>query len=159
MNATPMRRAATEQIVGIRGAFLRCDRGESLYATNAQARAAAPVDWARVGFEARQVGGVTLLTPRVEWIARFEAWAEAATRQRQLTDAIQNACFGEIEDEDVRLWIDGVKRLEMRGDVKTYEKAVRQRAAACLRRRRGGGALRACALIVDLMGECEKNEN
>ena len=150
---TPMRKAAWERLPDARGVFLRCDRGEALYVTNAPARAAAQIDWAAAGFDARDKGKLTFLWPKKRWIPLFADWAAERTRCKGLTDALRNACFGETDEEDMRLWIEGVKRLERRGDAREYEKMVRQRAAVCLRKRQGGGTLAACALIVEMMNE------
>ena len=150
---TPVRYAAEECLRGIRGAFLRCDRGDRLYVTNAQIKMREAIDWRKAGFHAENVGNLTFLTPDKGWIGRFAEWIGQEVREKRFSDTVRNACFGETDEEDMKLWIDGMKRLEMKGDAAGYEKLVRQRAAVCLRERRGGGTLPACALIVDLMNE------
>lgn len=150
---TPMRRAALDCLAGERGVFLRCDRGDSLYVTNAPSRMEKSVDWAQAGFAARIDGGLAFLIPEGGWIARFNGWAQARVQEKRLSGAIGNAAFSEADGEDILLWIEGIKRLELRGNAAEYEKMVRRRAAVCLREKRGGGTLVSCALIVDMMNE------
>ena len=137
----------------VRGLFLRCDRGNSLYVTNAPARTDEQIDWAKAGFSAQDEGKLTFLIPGEEWIAKLEAWLRERVEATYLAGAVRNACFGECLPEDMGLWIEGVKRLEMKGDAAGYEKLVRQRAAVCLRKKTGGGTLVVCALLADLMNE------
>ena len=56
-------------------------------------------------------------------------------------------------EADFALWIEGIKRLEMNADAAGYEKLVRQRAAVCLREKRGGGTIVSCALMADYLNE------
>lgn len=149
----PIRRAAAEKLSGIRGAFLRCDRGNALYVTNAPVMIDEKIDWDTAGFFAREEGKLCFLVPGEGWIEPFEAWARAQVQCARLSGAICNAGFEQTDKEDMRLFIDGIKRLEMKGDAAGYERLVRQRAAVCLRERSGGGTLVACALIVDMMTE------
>ncbi len=156
---TPMRQAAQAALPEMRGIFLRCDRGEALYVTNAPQRMAAAIDWESVGFHARVERGLCFLTPRDEWIERFCAWAQTA--QDEEAERLSRAAQDEdIHQEDRALWLAGVKLLEMGADgmhLMLYEKRARQRAAVCMREKRGGGALRAAALCIAMMkGEVEK---
>jgi len=148
----PLREAAQRQLTGIKGAFLRCDRGEALYITNAALRSQREIDWAEAGFEACMKGRMTFLVPKDEAAAAFEAWLYPRVAKRFLYEHVSNADFGLVEEADRRLWIEGVKQLEMRTKL-DYEKAVRQRAAVCLRQRVGGGTIRVCALIADALRE------
>jgi len=150
---TPLRAAVLSLLPGAKGIFLRCDRGNALYVTNAPARTDEKTDWAGSGFEHRTEGKLIFLTPQAEWIDRIEQWLENRTDAQRLRKAVGHADFQEISREDLSLFIEGVKRLEMRGDAEEYEKRVRQRAAVCLREKRGGGTLRACALIADFLRE------
>jgi len=130
---TPMRAAALACLQNVQGAFLRCDRGEALYVTNAPARTDACIDWAQAGFTARHEGKLTFLTPDPQWLERFVCWAEEQVETPCLSRMLHEVCFGGPDEEDMRLWIEGIKRLEMKADAADYEKLVRQRAADCLR--------------------------
>lgn len=150
---TPMRRAALELLPEGQGVFLRCDRGSALYVTNAPGRTGAVINWAAAGWSCTERAGLAFLVPEDRWIGLFMQWARGQVRSAWMTGETENASFGGILPEDRALWIEGVKRLELHGDVSGYEKLVRQRAAVCLREKRGGGSIAACALIVDLMHE------
>ena len=149
---TPLREAALSLIPENQGIFLRCDRGEALYVTNAPARTETPIDWETAGFAVRTEGKLVFLTPDAAWIGRLEEWLAAKTDAR-LACAIRPADFHETADMDMALLIEGVKLIELRGDVRGYEKKVRQRAAVCLREKSGGGTLGVCALITDYLNE------
>lgn len=149
---TPLREAALSLIPANRGIFLRCDRGEALYVSNAPARTEMPFDWESVGFACRTEKNLVFLTPEAAWAGRLEEWLAPKTDAR-LARVIRHADFHETADEDMALLIEGVKLMELRGDVRGYEKKVRQRAAVCLREKRGGGTLSACALIADFLRE------
>ena len=153
----PIREAAYQQIADIRGAFLRCDRGEGLYITNAALKCDCTIDWTEVGFEARDKGKMTFLVPKDLWIQPFEEWLRPQVRYPRLYENIGNADFGSIEEADRRLWVEGIKQLEI-GSNRNYEKAVRQRAAVCLRTKHGGGTIRVCALIADALRLSEKED-
>ena len=147
----PIRAAAQRMLDGVPGAFLRCDRGRALYVTNAGMRSAEQIDWNAAGFEEENVRGLTFLSPGSCLTKAFQTWAMESVSGEGLAAAVGNACFFEMLPEDRTLFIEGVKRLEMNGDAAGYEKLVRQRAAVCLREKRGGGTLYACALIADMM--------
>ncbi len=148
----PLRLAAQQLLNDVQGAFLRCDRGAALYITNAAVRSEKKIDWAAADFEAHMKGKMTLLIPKDEWMVPFEEWLRPQVKCGYLSDAAANADFGMIEDADRALWIEGIKQLEMPSGI-DYEKAVRQRAAVCLRTKRGGGTIRTCALIADRIRE------
>lgn len=144
----PLREAAQQRLAHIKGAFLRCDRGNALYITNAALRSDEVIDWAAAGFDAQMKGKMTFLIPQDRWIAPLKEWLMEQGRGTKLHDAVCNADFGEIQLEDRQLLIDGIKQLEIRTNL-DYEKAVRQRAAVCLRTKRGGGTIGVCALIAE----------
>lgn len=152
----PVRAAAQRVLDGVPGAFLRCDRGTALYVTNAEMKAGRSIDWAEAGFEARRERGLTFLVPQRQLLDDFRHWAETQNVDKRLSRAIKNACFAEVMPEDAALWIEGIKRFEMNGDAAGYEKLVRQRAAVCLREKKGGGMLYECALLADIMNRGEK---
>ena len=148
----PMRSAAQQRLEEIKGAFLRCDRGEALYITNAAVRSEKVIDWAAAGFDARMQGKMTFLVPKDEWMQSFAEWLCPQVKDAYLQKNLANADFGLVEEADRRLWVEGIKQLEMRTNT-DYEKAVRQRAAVCLRTKSGGGTIRVCALIADALRE------
>ena len=150
---TPMMKAALAHLPEGKGVFLRCDRGDALYVTNYPARSEEDIDWGGTGFSCRQEGALCFLSLKEDWIGPFEAWMRERVCRTTLTDAIAHAAFPETDAEDMALWTEGVKRMEMRGDAAGYGKLVRQRAAVCLREKRGGGTLIVCALMADRMNE------
>lgn len=150
---TPIRRAVQETLPDERGVFLRCDRGNALYVSNYPARTETQIDWPALGFHDRVEGGLAFLTPDGRWMKEFERWARERVSFPVLTEAVKNADFGGLQPEDMSLFVEGVKSLELRSDAAVYERAVRQRAAVCLRTKCGGAAITACALIADLMNE------
>ena len=93
------------------------------------------------------------LTPEIEWIGRFEEWIAPQVETKRLSEMLGKASFGETIEEDIKLFIEGAKRIELKGDPCGYEKLVRQRAAVCLRGKRGVGALSCCALIADYLNQ------
>lgn len=156
----PVRAAAQARLEQMKGAFLRCDRGTALYVTNAPVRSEQEIDWAEAGFNARTEGKLTFLTPGLCWLEPFGRWVQAKAGEPHLSSAVSNACFGDAEEADVRLWIEGIKRMELKNPAQEYEKMVRQRAAVCLREKRGGATLPVCGLIVDFLNEGgEANED
>lgn len=155
---TPLREAALALLPDKKGIFLRCDRGTHLYVTNAPAFTDEQIDWAGTGFSCEAQGRLVFLSPENEWMERMEIWLRARTKPHGLAASLGNACFGEIMDEDRALFTEGVKLLEVKGDVRGYEKKVRQRAAVCLREKRGGGALVVCGLIADFLNEGGKED-
>ena len=150
---TPVRQAALEALHGAKGVFLRCDRGNGLYVSNAPVRMEKQADWAEAGFICRSDGRLAFLVPEERWNEALQSWLETRVRAKRLAHMLKNADFGENMEEDMALFIEGIKRLEMRGDAREYERMVRQRAAVCLREKQGGGTLISCALMVDLMNE------
>ena len=147
---TPLREAAFSLLPKKQGIFLRCDRGEALYVTNAPARTDERIDWDMAGFSCRAEGKLVFLTPEAVWIGRLEQWLAIKTEAR-LAAAVWHADFQETAEADMALLIEGVKLIELQGDIRGYEKKVRQRAAVCLREKRGGGTIHVCALIADYL--------
>lgn len=155
---TLIRRAALSCLPEVRGIFLRCDRGRALYVTNAPALTDKAIDWAAAGFSARGDGKLIFLMPEENWIHAIGLWLTDRTVFQRLRSALMNADFGEVLEEDMALFVEGVKLLDMGGDADAYEKRVRQRAAVCLREKRGGGAITVCGLIADFLNEGGKTD-
>ena len=135
------------------GAFLRRDRGDTLFVTNAP-RLRPDVDWAgalaRAGFDCASRGGLTVLRPGAAWLQRLEAGHPTPPD----TFCAGFARFAGLapEPESLRLFALGARILDGEPDDGRFERDLRRRAAVCLRlsaspsNLRGGG-LYACALL------------
>lgn len=150
---TPLREAVLSVLPDAKGIFLRCDRGESLYVTNAPMRTDEAIDWASADVHPVSRGSLVFLTPDPCWTGRLQKWLQPRIRTGRLSGAVASADFHQILEEDMALLTEGVKRLEMKSDPVEYNKMVRRRAAVCLREKRGGGTLVCCAMIADFMNE------
>ena len=142
--ADALRAAARDALP--RGAFLRMDRGDGLFVTDAPLRAPGS-DWeaalARGGFQIRRRGGLAVLRPGPGWMAAF---AKAHPHPPDFLCASLQRFDGPPEEESLALFALG---LRARGDARAaadFDKRLRQRAAVCLRAG-GGGGLYACALL------------
>ncbi len=124
------------------GAFLRRDRGDALYVTDAPLRGRA-VDWAAAGFICRETAGLARLTPAAAWLQRLEA------RCPEPPDPLCRAFrrfSGEPDADALRLFARAMKQLDGGERDPRYSRDLRQRAAVCLREHTPGGGLYACAL-------------
>ena len=155
MNSRTLREAARAALP--EGAFLRRDRGEALFVTDAP-RVAPGANWpsvlARAGFLAAERGGLLCLTPGSAWLTRLEDACPAPP------DALCRGLFRfagrEIEAESLALFAAGARVLDGDADDGRFERRLRQRAAACLRAQNPashGGGLYACALLNHLIKE------
>lgn len=139
--AMEMRRAA--QALLPKGAFLRRDRGDALYVTDAPRRGA-EIDWGAAGFLCREEGGLACLTPGPAWLERL------AARYPEPPDflcASLRRVDGDPDEATLRLFARIMKALDGGPVDPNCEKALRQRAAVCLREKRGGG-LYACGVAL-----------
>ena len=136
-------------------AFLRRDRGDALFVTDAP-RISARMDWAGVLFEAgfycTGSGGILRLWPAESWIVRLEA---------ACPDPPDALCQGLLrfrrrspDGESLKLFAFGVRCLDGGDGEARFDRQLRQRAAACLRLNAmspsdptHGGGLYACALL------------
>lgn len=143
--AEELRRAALGPLP--EGAFLRRDRGAALYVTDAPRRGGT-ADWRSAGFLCQESGGLARLTPDDRWLQRLEALYPEPPDY--LCAALRRFC-GPAGPEALRLFARGVKPLDGGGDDPLYARALRQRAAVCLRTHDPGGGLYACALLNYLM--------
>ena len=135
-------------------AFLRRDRGEALFVTNAPAFN--PTLLEIPGFTVERRGGLMYLLPDAGWLARWE---------RRFPEPPDDLCAklqrfrGEDPDrENLLLFARGLKLLDggaTPGNIAAYDRAVRQRAAVALRGGCGGG-LYAAALINHRLNEMEE---
>lgn len=149
-------RERLEGLLNGTGAFLRCDRGGALYATNLPTRCDRWRELAQAmgaaGFLIEERGALLAVVPDRAWRTHFEQWAAEQCGESELTRLFRQSAGQSVCDEETRAWIEGVKRLELRQGLGDYEKAVRQAAAVALRKR-CGGALYACGLCLDMLGE------
>ena len=140
-----LRRAARQLLP--EGAFLRRDRGEALYVTDAPRRAPS-IDWSAAGFICLEAKGLAHLTPDESWLDRLEALYP--NPPDTLCQSFR--CFTGIPDaEALRLFARGMKALDAQSCDLQFSRALRQRAAVCLREHLPGGGLYACALALYLM--------
>ncbi len=113
----------------------RIDRGGALYLSEA------PLP----GFLAEARGAFFALTPDDALIGAFAAWARPQMMGDGSCVSLMRLSGGEAED--LPLFLAGVKLMDLSAQdaaVRVYEKHVRQRAAACLRLKSGGGLLWLC---------------
>ena len=127
-------------------AFLRRDRGDALFVTNAPAFAdvnALAERLSLAGWRVRARGGLLAISPGAERIDQFE-------RARPeppdfLTRSLKRLCGLPVCGEALAVFAEGLRRAE-HGDAEDYDRRVRQLAALCLRRSCGGAY--ACAVIL-----------
>ena len=153
MNSRALREAA--RAVLPEGAFLRRDRGEALFVTDAP-RIAASAPWreslAEAGFAIVERGGLAFLTPGPGWLSRLE---------KAFPEPPDDFCRGftrfagrEIEQESLALFALGARILDGEADDGRFDRRLRQRAAVCMRdKSTSGGGLYACALLTHLKKE------
>lgn len=140
--------------------FLRLDRGDALFATDAPRWAPEgplEVSLTRAGFLAHVDGEVMHLWPGPVWFARLEA--RYPEPPDGLSASLVRFAGHEIDGESIALFARGARLLGDGTDDRYYEKRLRQRAAVCLRQNRMtdgrllGGGLYACALLLYLTKE------
>ena len=148
-----LRTAATAALPA--GAFLRRDRGDALFITNAP-RLEPLTDWsiplAGAGFHCTGTDGLLRLWPAEDWLTRLE---DASP------DPPDDLCrtlfrFRSLppDGESLKLFARGLRCLDGGEGAAGFDRRLRQRAAVCLRMNalnpddppRGGG-LYACALL------------
>ena len=126
-------------------AFLRRDRGEALFVTNAPAFD--PALREIPGFTAGRRGTLLYLLPDASWIARWER--RAPEPPDDLCAKLQRFRGASPDRENLLLFTRGLKLLDGGAtpeDIAAYGRTLRQRAAVALRGGCGGG-LYAMALI------------
>ena len=120
-------------------ACLQRDRGGGLYVTRECERIGA---LAAEGFRVEKRGQLLVLTPEACWAGVLTEWLDM---QSGFMREMEKLRLRDALPEDRELWIRAVKLLEDGNAAENYEKALRQRAAVCLRRGEGGGLLHDCA--------------
>lgn len=121
------------------GAFLRLDRGEALFVTDAPRRGACP-DFDAVGFLCRVENGLAYLAPGPEWLLTLEA--EYPEPPNPLCASLKRF-DGPPDDKTIRLFCLGLKQ----PGSAAYDRRLRQLAAATLRKHEARGGLYACGLV------------
>lgn len=141
------------------GAFLRRDRGDALFVSDAPRRCP-QADWAvrftRAGFRCEISDGLARLSPGAAWAARLEA---AYPEPPDFFCASLKRFAGMPPDgEALRLFALGARVLDGGDGFSSFDRRLRQRAAEALRAQSPsiGGGLYACALTRYLI--CEKEE-
>jgi hypothetical protein len=137
------------------GAFLRRDRGDALFVTDAP-RFSAETDWAarlfEAGFFCTDNGGLLRLWPAEIWLTRLEA--ACPDPPDALSQELLRFRGRSADGESLKLFALGIRCLDGGDGATRFDRQLRQRAATCLRLNamnpsdptRGGG-LYACALL------------
>ena len=152
-DAGPLRRMRAQARAALPPrAFLRRDRGEMLFVTNAPAFD--PALREVPGFLAERRGGLLFLLPDAGWLRRWE---------RRFPEPPDDLCAklsrfrGEAPDrENLLLFARGLKLLDGgtgSDEILAYDRAVRQRAAIALRGGCGGGLYAAALIVNQLYGK------
>ena len=148
-----LRRAAAAKLPD--RAFLRRDRGEALFVTNAP-RLCPDADWpavlSAVGFDTALSGGLLRLWPGACWLTRLEAaWPDPPDA---FCASLRRFRGCAPEPESLRLFALGARCLDGGDGATRFDRLLRQRAAVCLRLNATnphepplGGGLYACALL------------
>ena len=116
------------------GAFLKLDRGDALFVTDAPRRGECP-DWA--GFECEITNGLARLTPGKAWLLALEA--EYPEPPDFLCASLRRG--GEPDAEVLKLFAMGLKKDP------GFGRKLRQTAAARLRKHETLGGLYACGIL------------
>lgn len=140
------------------GAFLRRDRGEALFVTDAprlRPEAACAQALRGAGFFCERRDRLLCLSPGPEWLVRLEA------DHPDPPDAFSRSLFRFAglapEEESLCLFALGARILDGDADDGRFERRLRQRTATCLRLNTPtnpcGGGLYACALLRHIIKE------
>lgn len=137
---TPLRAAVRALLPG--GAFLRIDREEALFVTDAPRRGAGPdlvEALEKAGFSACTRGGLLAMVPKDEWMPRLtEALGAPEDEQSAL---LKRLLKRSVSAQDRAAWICAVKCMECGCASAAAQRRIRACAAVALRTGRGGGAL------------------
>ncbi len=116
------------------GAFLRRDRGEGLFVTDAPARDPGG-GWREklieAGFLVEVTGGLARLTPGAKWLAALEA--RFPRPPSPFCETLFRFAGLPPEEESLALFALGVKAREAPEATARFDRRLRQRAAECLR--------------------------
>ena len=135
-------------------AFLRRDRGDALFITNAR-RIDPDRDYeacfVEKGFVIREENDLIRIWPGAEWMSRLEA--RYPVPPDHLSASLARFSGMQPDPDNIVLFAHGIRILD--GDpIRDYEIRLRQRAAVCLRQHTFGG-LYACGIVNYLINkEC-----
>jgi len=134
-------------------AFLRRDRGNALYISNAP-RFDSKADWsmrcAEAGFYAKEENGLLRLWPSESWLKRLVSQFEVPPDF--LCSTLERFKDLPADEASLTLFALGIRRLDGDNSIVDYEKRLRQQAAVSLRTK-GGGGLYACGLLNHIIKE------
>ena len=130
-------------------AFLKRDRGDALFVTNAPVFD--PTIVSIPGFILVPNGKLLQILPDAGWIAGIEQHANAPDH---LSASLLRFRDTEPDMENLRLCAQGLKLLDTGAstapnEIEAFERSLRQRAALALRNAASGGGLYAAALILN----------
>lgn len=130
------------------GAFLKRDRADALFVTDAPRRRP-DANWAErfaaAGFVCEIADGLARLTPGQRWLDALEA--RCPEPPDMFCASLARFAGREADPAALRLFAMGLRLLDGGRGGDLWEKQLRQRAAQCLRAGEGGGGLYACALL------------
>lgn len=134
-------------------AFLRRDRADALYISNAP-RFDSETDWilscAEAGFRSKEENGLLRFWPSEAWLKRLEDRFDASPDF--LCSTLERFKKLPADEESLYLFALGVRLLDGDNSIIDYEKRLRNRIAVCLRSD-GGGGLYACGLLNHIIKE------
>lgn len=134
-------------------AFLRRDRGDALYISNAP-RFDSETDWAaccgEAGFRSKKENGLLQLWPAEAWLKRLEDQFD--TSPDFLCSTLERFKKLPVDEDNLNLFALGMRCLDGDNSIIDYEKRLRNRIAVCLRSDVGGG-LYACGLLNHIIKE------
>lgn len=132
-------------------AFLRRDRGDALFISNAP-RLFPEKNWIErfsdAGFEGSEKNSMLRLRPSEKWLKELEKM----NAPDPLSESFSGFSGLPIDPESIALFALGARILDGDNTIPGYEKRLRQRAAVCLRSG-GGGGLYACAILNHMIKE------
>ena len=131
------------------GSFLKRDRGEALFVTDAPRRGPCP-DWTAAGFTCVEEKGLARLTPKAQWL---EALAARYPEPPDFLCASLKREGGAPDGEVLRLFAMGMKQMDGAPYDPAFERRLRQLAAARLRTHADMGGLYACGILNYLIKE------
>ena len=135
-----------------KGAFLRRDRGEFLYITNApmypepECGVSCAARLESMGYIVRTDGKMLRILPNAEKLLASEAMCENAPNA--FCESVARFRGQYADEEGLKLFARGIKAYETGEGAAQYDRMVRECAAKALREGTGGGGLYAMAIIL-----------
>ena len=133
-------------------AFLRRDRGDGLFISNAPVFT--PETGGIGGFDVERIGQLIRIRPDTIWVNRAEAEIDAP--EDDFARSMLRFRGREPDSESMALFCRGIKLLDagegaLPGEIETYDRDVRRLAARALRGENTGGGLYALSLLDAMM--------